>query len=142
MRITNTLWRHRRWTLFCSHSGVRLVLLLSSIPLHARVLRLIYTPAAIKLTLLYSVTVSRVNVQRSSSGIQLSKISFFEIMVAFDFKFTRRELLGVLSSFGVSIPPTSKLPDERLHKRLRQAINASQAISLINPKPPLSLNML
>ncbi len=64
----------------------------------------------------------------------------FQQMFSFDTKFSREELLGVLSSFGISIPPTSKLPDDSLQKRLRQAINASQALSLINPKPPLDLN--
>ncbi len=61
-------------------------------------------------------------------------------MYGFDTKLSRAELFGVLSSFGISIPPTSKLPDDSLQKRLRQAINASQAMLLINSKPPLDLN--
>lgn len=63
----------------------------------------------------------------------------FQQMFGFDTKLSREELLSVLSNFGISIPPASKLPKESLQKRLRQAINASQAISLVNPKPPLDL---
>ncbi|KAI0088365.1 hypothetical protein BDY19DRAFT_891159 [Irpex rosettiformis] len=58
-------------------------------------------------------------------------------MFGFDTNLSREELLGVLSSFGIAIPPTSKLPVESLQKRLRQAINASQAMPLVNARPPL-----
>jgi hypothetical protein len=58
----------------------------------------------------------------------------------FDSAFTREEILHVLSAFGIDIPANSKLPDGSLQKRLRQAINASQAMSAINPNPPLALD--
>ena len=60
-------------------------------------------------------------------------------MFGFDTKLSREELLSVLSNFGITIPPASKLPKESLQKRLRQAINASQTMSLLNPNPPLDL---
>lgn len=74
------------------------------------------------------------------SGFEFTDDPIFQQMFGFDPTFTRQDMLDALASFDVSIPPASKLPDESLQKRLRQAINASQAMPSINPKPPLALN--
>ncbi|GBE83314.1 hypothetical protein SCP_0503620 [Sparassis crispa] len=38
---------------------------------------------------------------------------------------------------GVDLPPATKLPDDALEKRLKQALNASQCFSSVIPDPPL-----
>lgn len=53
---------------------------------------------------------------------------------------TRPELLRVLDTMGISIPSTSKLPDDALIKRLKQAISASEALSSVAPRPPIPLS--
>lgn len=61
-------------------------------------------------------------------------------MANFDPAFTRAELIEVLSTMGVSIPETSKLPKDALEKRLGHAINSSQSLSSIISRPPISLS--
>ncbi|KAL4244335.1 MYND-type zinc finger protein samB [Abortiporus biennis] len=50
-----------------------------------------------------------------------------------DWNLDRHEYLSILSSMGVEIPPHSRLPDESLEKRLRQALNASQTVAKLAP---------
>lgn len=51
--------------------------------------------------------------------------------------FTRQETLALLSSMGVDLPPSTKLPDDALEKRLKRAINCAQSISTALPSVPL-----
>ncbi|KAH9944915.1 hypothetical protein B0H21DRAFT_779324 [Amylocystis lapponica] len=46
---------------------------------------------------------------------------------------SREETLAILSSMGIELPPRTKLPDEALAKRLKQAINAAQCLSTVVP---------
>ncbi|KAL6304710.1 hypothetical protein BKA93DRAFT_259435 [Sparassis latifolia] len=52
---------------------------------------------------------------------------------------SRTEILTILSSMGVELPPSTKLPDEALAKRLKQAINAAQYLTKVIPAPPLNI---
>ncbi|KAH9925054.1 uncharacterized protein BXZ73DRAFT_50322 [Epithele typhae] len=47
--------------------------------------------------------------------------------------FTRTELLQVLSSIGVELPKNTKLPDNELSKRLRDALNLAQEKDTLPP---------
>lgn len=49
----------------------------------------------------------------------------------------RTQTLQLLASYGVALPPQTKLPDDVLEKRLKFAINASQWLSTAIPNPPL-----
>lgn len=55
---------------------------------------------------------------------------------------SRAETLTVLGKMGVSIPPRTKLSDEALEKRLRQALNASQLKSALVPSSTLDIKNL
>ncbi len=56
--------------------------------------------------------------------------------------FTRQELLKALPAMDVSIPLSTKLSDEALEKRLRQALNASQVSSQLITKSPINIKSL
>lgn len=56
---------------------------------------------------------------------------------------TRKEILAVLSSMGIDLPPATKLSDEALDKRLKQALIAAQLFSHLKitlPLDPTSLS--
>ncbi|KZT64969.1 hypothetical protein DAEQUDRAFT_565796 [Daedalea quercina L-15889] len=50
---------------------------------------------------------------------------------------TRQETLTILASMGVELPSATKMPDDALQKRLRQALNSAQYISNVLSNPPL-----
>lgn len=52
---------------------------------------------------------------------------------------TRAELLKVLDGMDISIPANTKLPNNALEKRLKQAIKASQSMASVISKIPLPL---
>jgi hypothetical protein len=49
----------------------------------------------------------------------------------------REEVLILLSSFGVSLPATTKIPDDELNKRLGQAFDAAQEFNKFADSMPL-----
>ncbi len=55
---------------------------------------------------------------------------------------SRDELLEALSAMGICLPSKTKLLDEALLKRLRQALNASQTFSKTVDKSPLNIKAL
>ncbi|TFY69765.1 hypothetical protein EVJ58_g251 [Rhodofomes roseus] len=55
---------------------------------------------------------------------------------------TRQETLTILAGMGVELPPATKLPDEALQKRLRQALNGAQYVSNVLANSPLDLATL
>lgn len=52
---------------------------------------------------------------------------------------TRIETLRVLSCMGIDLPAHTKLPDDALEKRLRQALNASQVLLTVTSSPVLDI---
>lgn len=50
---------------------------------------------------------------------------------------TRKEILTTLAGLGVELPPATKMPDEALQKRLRQALNSAQYASHVLKNLPL-----
>jgi len=50
---------------------------------------------------------------------------------------SREDLLILLASMGVTIPKTTKIPDEELNKRLRLALDASQQFTNIITTTPV-----
>ncbi|KAL6304709.1 hypothetical protein BKA93DRAFT_732547 [Sparassis latifolia] len=52
---------------------------------------------------------------------------------------SRIDTLSVLSSMGIELPATTKLPDEALEKRLEQALYAAQSLAKVIPKVPLHI---
>ena len=52
-------------------------------------------------------------------------------------KLAREEMLTVLKSMGVEVPVTTKIPDDDLNKRVRDALNAAQ----YKDKLPSPLNL-
>ncbi|KAJ7764899.1 hypothetical protein B0H16DRAFT_1413785 [Mycena metata] len=48
----------------------------------------------------------------------------------------REEILGLLSSLGVDLPPKTKLPDVELDKRLSKALDGAQYLSRVAPTLP------
>ena len=50
---------------------------------------------------------------------------------------TRQETLTTLTGLGVELPPATKLSDEALQRRLRQALNCAQYVSHVLQTPPL-----
>lgn len=53
-------------------------------------------------------------------------------------RLSRRETLSILSAIGVELPPETRLSDEALEKRLKQAINAAQCLAQHIPNSPLN----
>ena len=55
-----------------------------------------------------------------------------------DFSITRQECLDLLDVMGISIPldSQSKLTDEAVDKKLKQALDASQNVDALLPAPP------
>ncbi|KAJ7186897.1 hypothetical protein C8R46DRAFT_1058361 [Mycena filopes] len=49
----------------------------------------------------------------------------------------REEILGLLSSIGVDLPPKTKLPDVELDKRLSKTLDGAQYLSRVVPTLPL-----
>ncbi|KAJ7485144.1 hypothetical protein B0H11DRAFT_1152028 [Mycena galericulata] len=49
----------------------------------------------------------------------------------------REQILGLLSSMGVDLPRRTKLSDAELDKRLSRALDSTQYLTRVIPKPPL-----
>lgn len=63
-------------------------------------------------------------------------------MDEFNIRFERDELIAALDHMKVTIPPRTKLPDDALDKRLKQALNAAQMSQKYITKSILNVSKL
>ncbi|KAJ3542898.1 hypothetical protein NM688_g5924 [Phlebia brevispora] len=63
-------------------------------------------------------------------------------MADFNIKLSREELISALNHMQVAIPPKTKLLDEALRQRLKQALNGSQDAANTIHKPDLDISKL
>ncbi|KAJ6510595.1 hypothetical protein C8R45DRAFT_964605 [Mycena sanguinolenta] len=54
---------------------------------------------------------------------------------------SRQEILGLLRSMGIELPPKTKLSDAELDKRLSKALDSAQFLTRVIPAPPLNPNI-
>lgn len=55
---------------------------------------------------------------------------FIRMTGKFDFSLDRNDLLRALEDMGIAVPPSTKLADDALKKRLRQGLSASQTVAV------------